>query len=114
MRRLALAAALLAPFAAAAQPAPGPYAMTGTNADGSPYSGAVLVIDRGAGMFQVEWVVSGQRISGWGMGRGDAFAASYVLDGQVGIVLYQRQGEVWRGIWSVADGAPGTEDLRRR
>lgn len=114
MRRLILAALLVLPLAARAQPMPGPYDVAGRNPDGTAYAGVLFVIDRGGGRFQVEWDFDGQRIVGWGMGAGDAFAATYVLDGQVGIVLYRRQGNAWRGTWSVADGPPGSEVLRRR
>jgi len=114
MRRLALAAALLFPLLAHAQPAGGVYDMAGTNPDGSPYTGLLLLVDRGGGAFQVEWNVSGQRIAGWGMAQGDALAAAYVLDGRIGVVLYQRAGNAWRGIWGVTDGRPGTETLTPR
>ena len=114
MRRLALATALLFPLLAEAQPASGVYNMAGTNPDGSPYTGLVLLQDRGGGTYQVEWNVAGQRISGWGMAQGDALAASYVLDGRVGVVLYRNAGNAWRGIWSVTGGPPGTETLTPR
>jgi hypothetical protein len=114
MRKSLFAVALLLPLAAQAQPAQGIYTVAGTNPDGTPYVGQLALAPRGGGTFQVEWNVAGQRISGWGMGQGDAFAASYVLDGQVGVVLYQRQGDTWRGIWSVVNGPLGREDLTPR
>jgi hypothetical protein len=114
MRKLLFAAALLLPLAAQAQPAQGVYNVTGTNPDGTPYTGLLAVAPRGGGTFQVEWNVAGQRIPGWGMGAADAFAASYVLEGKVGVVLYRRQGDGWRGIWSVANGPAGREDLTPR
>lgn len=118
--RLAVAAALMlaplaVPLAAAAQPAQGVYTLSGTNPDGSPYSGLLALADRGGGAYQVEWNVGGQKISGWGMAMGDALAASYVLEGRIGIVIYRQQGNQWRGIWSVAGaGRGGTEMLSPR
>jgi hypothetical protein len=122
MRRFVLACALLSvlpgaalvPFRAEAQPAAGIYDMAGTNPNGSPYTGLVLLADRGSGAFQVEWNVSGQRISGWAVAQGDALAASYVLDGRIGVVLYRRAGDAWRGVWSVSGAGAGTETLTRR
>jgi hypothetical protein len=114
MRRFVLAALLLLPLPTFAQPASGVYDLAGTNPDGTPYSGLLMLIERGRGAYQVEWNVSGQRIVGWGMAQGDALAASYVLDGRIGVVLYRQSGDVWRGIWSVAGGSAGAETLSPR
>ena len=80
----------------------GTYDVQGTNLDGSAYSGTATIT-----------LTAGTTSQGICMLHGDAFAAGYVLQDAVGLVVYKvRAGGVLEGVWTITgqDGA-GTETL---
>ena len=114
MRALAIGCLALA-FAgtsAAAQMVGGEYQVTGTNADGSAYSGTATITPSSDSTCRISWQ-TGSTSSGICMVAGRAFAASYRMGGKVGLVVYEMQPDgSMKGVWTIADqpGA-GTEVL---
>ena len=114
MRASAIAFLVLA-FAstsAAAQMVGGQYRVAGTNADGSTYKGTATITPSSDSTCRITWR-TGSNSTGICMLAGSAFAASYVMNGKVGLVVYELQPNgALKGVWTVADqpGA-GTEIL---
>jgi hypothetical protein len=97
---------------ATAQTVGGQYRVAGTNADGSPYNGTATITPSSDSTCRIAWR-TGSTANGICMLAGKAFAASYVLNGKVGLVVYELQPDgALKGVWTVADqpGA-GTEVL---
>jgi hypothetical protein len=97
---------------ARAQIVGGQYRVQDTNTDGSAYQGTATITPSSNTTCRIVWQ-TGSTSRGICMGAGTSFAASYVLNGKVGLVLYQMQSDgSMKGIWTVADqpGA-GTETL---
>lgn len=115
MRHLLATAALLA-FATPALAAEvgGSYSVTGTNINGTEYEGTAEITVISNSTCAISWTTgSGSASEGICMLLDSAFAAGYVLDGQVGLIIYQVDDEgVLDGVWTIAgqDGA-GTETL---
>ncbi|HEV8680800.1 MAG TPA: hypothetical protein VGQ90_15595 [Stellaceae bacterium] len=110
--KIALLALALAGFPAAAQMVGGQYQVAGTNADGSGYRGTATITPRSNSTCRITWQ-TGSTSTGICMLAGRAFAASYVLNGKVGLVVYELQADgSLKGVWTMADqpGA-GTEIL---
>lgn len=90
IRRAVLGAALASGLVAgAAAQEVRNYAVQGTNADGSAYAGSLALIRDGAASYRVRWVVSGSTIDGVAMSAGNILSAAYVLNGKVGLAIYQ-------------------------
>jgi hypothetical protein len=90
----------------------GQYQVAGTNADGSGYRGTATITPRSNSTCRITWQ-TGSTSTGICMLAGRAFAASYVLNGKVGLVVYELQADgSLKGVWTMADqpGA-GTEIL---
>ncbi len=98
---------------AAAQKA-GTYAVDGTSSDGSRYSGTLQWQSNGSNTWRVTWRIPGQApIVGSAISDGGFIAAGYVLEGAVGVVLYQEQADgTLVGRWTTRSGGVGTERLR--
>jgi hypothetical protein len=102
----------LAGTPAAAQMVGGQYRVTGTNADGSAYRGTATITPSSNSTCRITWHTGSTSI-GICMLAGRAFAASYVLNRKVGLVVYELQPDgSLKGVWTLADqpGA-GTEIL---
>jgi hypothetical protein len=109
---IAFLALAFAGTSAAAQMVGGQYRVEGTNADGSAYRGTATITPSSDSTCRITWR-TGSTSTGICMVAGRAFAASYVLNGKVGLVVYELQPDgALRGVWTVADqpGA-GTEIL---
>ncbi len=109
---IALFVLAIAGSSASAQMVGGQYRVEGTNADGSSYSGTATITPSSNSTCRITWR-TGSTSTGICMVAGRAFAASYVLNGKVGLVVYELQPDgSLRGAWTVADqpGA-GTEIL---
>jgi hypothetical protein len=109
---VALLALALAGVAAAAQTVGGPYRVDGTNPDGSAYTGTATITPSSDTTCRISWR-TGSTSTGICMMTGTALAASYVLNGKVGLVLYRLEPDgSLAGIWTIADqpGA-GSETL---
>ena len=103
-------------FAAPAQAqtvSAGTYAVEGTNLDGSAYSGTATITLTSETTCVIEWKTGDTTSEGICMLHEDAFAAGYVLDDAVGLIVYKvKDGGVLEGSWTITgkDGA-GTEKL---
>ncbi|MCY1664578.1 hypothetical protein [Rhizobium sp. SL86] len=94
----------------------GLYDVSGTNLDGSKYSGTARIKLTSETTCSIEWKTGSTESVGICMLHEDAFAAGYVLGDSVGLVIYQvKRGGVLDGVWTISgeDGA-GTEVLRLR
>jgi hypothetical protein len=116
MRRLA-AALLVIGFATAADAdtlkLAHDYAVAGTNPNGSPYKGRLALEVISDTTYTVKWSIGGSTIRGFGMRMNDMLSATYMLNGQPGLVMYQvRDDGGLDGIWAIKghDGF-GTERL---
>lgn len=115
MRRFVLAAAALVAgtLGAAAQSIGGNYSVAGTNFDGQEYGGDVTITLTSETTCVIEWKTGATTSQGICSRNGDAFAAAYVLNGEVGLVVYKVGDDgVLDGLWTLAgkDGN-GTEVL---
>jgi hypothetical protein len=88
------------------------YKATGTNPDGSAYEGKVTVKLLSDTTFEIKWTIGSSTYDGFGMRRNDALAATYMIDGEPGLVVYRVDGNGLDGLWAVKgrDGN-GTEHL---
>ena len=106
---------LIAPIASA-QSIGGRYSVNGTNLDGSSYSGQARIELLSDVTCAIEWNTGGVIAEGICMRSGNVFAAAYVLQGEVGMIIYEvmPNGRL-DGTWTIA-GEPGvgTEVLTPR
>ena len=89
------------------------YTAAGKNPDGSKYSGSVDVTIISDTTFSIVWKIAGSTYKGFGMRMNDSLAATYTLDGEPGLVIYQaRPDGTLGGLWAVKgqDGS-GSEVL---
>ena len=107
----AVAACLAAP--ASAQNVGGRYQVIGTNFNGSPYSGTADVAATSDNTCRISWVTGSTTSRGICMRKGNTFAASYVLNGKAGLVIYEMKSDgSMDGLWTLADqNGIGTERL---
>lgn len=107
----ATAAAVLAPLAGAALE--GRYHVQGTNIDGSPYSGEAEIILTSDTTCEINWFTGTTVSEGICMRYGSAFAASYILDGVVGLAIYEiLPSGALDGTWTISGtNGSGTETL---
>ncbi|MBW9065309.1 hypothetical protein JNB71_18560 [Rhizobium herbae] len=118
MKKIIVTAAfLLAATAASAVNAQtvnaGTYTVEGTNLDGSSYSGTAEITLASETTCVIEWETAGVKSSGVCMLNGNAFAASYVLEDALGLIVYEVKGNgTLEGRWTITgkDGS-GTETL---
>ena len=89
------------------------YAANGSNPDGSHYTGNADVTVISDTTFSIVWKIEGQRYEGFGMRLNDALAATYMINGEPGLIIYKVDGNGLTGAWAVRghDGV-GTEHLR--
>lgn len=114
MGRLAwITAGLALATPAAAQSIGGTYLVQGTGFDGAAYGGEAQIAATSDVTCRITWVTGGQTSEGICMRSGSVFAASYVLQGRIGMVIYEVRGDgSMQGVWTI-DGmdATGTEAL---
>ena len=100
-------AALFFPLSVAAQSVQGNYTVSGTNPDGSLYTGAAKITFEGADCKLVMTFGNGD-VAGICVQSEELLATSYVASGALTLVLYRLQPNgVLNGTWSVA-GMAGT------
>lgn len=105
MRSLVATCIILALTSATALANPvGNYDVSGSNPDGSAYSGSVTVQKNGD-TYTVTWSVGDKRYNGTGIGNDEFIAVSYESSGETGLALYSAEKENWKGIWSYAGGS---------
>lgn len=114
MKQVALhVAALALAGPAAAQDIGGQYVVQGTGFDGAAYGGQAEISLTSDYTCRIVWNTGGQISEGICMRQGNVFAASYMIEGRVGMVIYTVGGDgSMQGTWTV-DGvnAVGTESL---
>ncbi len=119
IRRLFCAVVFLAAVTAAnAEPlklAP-KYNSTGTNPDGSKYTGSAVVHIISDTTFAIEWTIAGETYKGFGMRMDDSLSATYMLDGQPGLIIYKVQADgSMVGTWAIkGQSGTGSETLTPR
>jgi hypothetical protein len=89
------------------------YDAAGTNPDGSKYSGTVAIKVISEKTFTIHWKIGDETYDGFGMRNGDALAATYILDGKPGLIIYKVDDSgVLNGFWVVrGENDGGTERL---
>ncbi len=94
----------------------GTYDVEGTNLDGSAYSGTATIALESDTTCSITWETGGTTSHGICMLYDDAFAAGYVLDDAVGLVVYKVKGNgVLEGGWTITGKTgSGTETLTLR
>ncbi|MBU8539794.1 hypothetical protein [Falsiroseomonas tokyonensis] len=110
IRSLALAAAIPALAALAATPASaqraGLYDVTGTNLDGSSYTGVAQIRTVGLASFAILWRIGNQSVEGVGFASGRTVAVAYGLSQRPGIGIYTLNPDgSMEGEWTIV-GAP--------
>jgi hypothetical protein len=98
----AIAACLSTP--ASAQNLGGRYQVIGKNFNGSPYSGTAEITLTSNNTCRIVWVTGSTTSRGICMRNANAFSAGYVLNGKVGLVIYELKGDgSLDGLWTIAD-----------
>lgn len=92
------------------------YSVAGTNPDGSKYTGTADVKVISDATFTIKWTVGSSVYTGFGMRMNDALAATYMIDGAPGLVIYKVGGNgKLDGLWAIrAHDGNGTEVLTPR
>lgn len=91
----------------------GKYRVQGTNANGSVYQGTAVITVTSENTCRIVWTTGGTTSEGICMRNQNAFSAGYVLQGDVGLVIYEINDDgSMDGLWTVADQpGVGTEKL---
>ena len=114
MLRMATFAAAFMAFCSAAFAADvgGTYSVSGTNPDGSKYSGTAEITVTSKNTCRIRWD-TGTTSDGICMRNENAFSASYVLGNDIGLVIYEIMDDgSLQGLWTIADhDGVGTETL---
>jgi hypothetical protein len=89
------------------------YEASGTNPDGSKYSGTADVTVISDTTYTIVWKIGDETYKGFGMRLNDSLAATYTIDGEPGLIIYKVNGDGLTGAWAIRghDGV-GTERLR--
>ena len=109
----ALIACAVITLPAAAQEIGGRYTVQGSNLNGSTYSGEATITLTSATTCEIVWKTGSSESNGICMRNDDSFAAGYVLQDAVGLVIYKVLPDgTLNGLWTVAgEGGSGTEVL---
>lgn len=113
MRRLLIACALLLLATPALAQRDGVYEVTGTNLDGSSYTGLAQIRAVGLSSFSILWNTGGQIIEGVGMASGRTIAVTYGSAQRPGMGIYTLNPDgSMDGEWTlIGAGAIGRERL---
>ena len=99
---------------AGAQDIGGRYALVGEDFNGGTYVGSVTITPTSKVTCEIRWLIAGEEAVGICMRQDSAFAASYVMNGVVGMVIYKvlKDGTL-EGTWTVAgSNGVGKETLK--
>jgi hypothetical protein len=89
------------------------YSVSGSNPDGSKYSGTANVKVISESTFTIKWSIAGATYEGFGMRMNDTLSATYTIDGEPGLIIYKVDGNGLNGIWAVrGHDKVGTEQLQ--
>jgi hypothetical protein len=99
--------------AAAIQTDPNIHEASGSNPDGSKYTGTADVKVISDTTYTIVWKIGDATYQGFGMRLNDSLAATYTIDGEPGLIIYKVNGDGLTGAWAIRghDGV-GTERLR--
>ena len=92
------------------------YDEAGTNPNGSKYTGTATIQILSDTTFAIQWTVGNSTFSGFGMRMDDSLAATYMINGQPGLMIYKvGAGGVLNGLWSIrGQNGSGTDRLTPR
>jgi hypothetical protein len=92
------------------------YDEVGTNPDGSKYTGTANVEILSDTTFAIRWKIGNTVYSGFGIRRNDTLAATYTVNGQPGLIIYQVGDDgTLTGLWSIrGQNGSGTDRLTPR
>ena len=98
--------------AASAQTVGGTYSVSGTNADGSSYTGSAEITVNGPAC-SISWQTGGSSSAGTCLLTGNAFGAAYQLGDSPGLAVYQLQPDgTLKGQWTtIGSCGVGSETL---
>jgi|SRR5580704_3821498 hypothetical protein len=98
--------------AASAQTVGGTYSVSGTNADGSSYTGSAEITLNGSDC-SISWQTGGSSSAGTCLLTGNAFGAAYQLGDSPGLAVYQLQPDgTLKGQWTtIGSSGVGSETL---
>lgn len=106
MRRLVLALALILLATPAFAQRDGLYDVTGTNLDGTPYTGVAQIRAVGLNSFTIVWRVGPNLVEGAGMASGRTIAVTYGAAQRPGLGIYTLNADgSMDGEWTIL-GAP--------
>jgi hypothetical protein len=106
MRRLILALGFLLLAAPAMAQRDGLYDVTGTNLDGTDYTGVAQIRSLGLTSFNILWRINDQIVEGVGMAYGRSIAVAYGLSQRPGMGIYTLNPDgSMEGEWTII-GAP--------
>jgi hypothetical protein len=106
MRRLILALGFLLLAAPAMAQRDGLYDVTGTNLDGTEYTGVAQIRSLGLTSFNILWRMNDQIVEGVGMAYGHTVAVAYGLSQRPGMGIYRLNPDgSLEGEWTII-GAP--------
>ncbi|WP_338662118.1 hypothetical protein VQH23_18050 [Pararoseomonas sp. SCSIO 73927] len=120
MKRTTMAALAAAGLTVAAAPAQaqrnGLYEVSGVSAEGTTYSGTMLMQQVGLASWRIAWQVGEARFEGYGMSAGPSFAIGFTVGQRPGVAIYQRADDgSLNGQWTiVGSNGIGTETLTPR
>ena len=89
------------------------YKAVGKNPDGSAYEASVAVKIISDTTFSIQWKIGDSVIKGFGMRMNDTLSATYMLEGEPGLVIYKVQSDgTLAGIWAIkGQSGNGSETL---
>lgn len=88
------------------------YDATGTNPDGTKYTGSATIDILSDTTFAIQWKIAGSVYKGFGMRLNGTLAATYMIGGQPGLVIYSVEGNELDGLWAIrGENGNGTEHL---
>ena len=91
------------PGVAAAQDIGGLYSVNGTNFDGSPYKGEVMIKITSNTTCEIAWKTGSTSSNGFCMRNDDAFAAGYVMGSDIGLIIYKATPDgTLKDVWTIA------------
>jgi hypothetical protein len=89
------------------------YDVPGTNPNGSKYAGTAAIDVISDTTFAIRWEIGSSVFKGFGMRMNDSLAATYMIGGDPGLIIYKVDDSgVLSGLWSVrGHNGSGTERL---
>lgn len=89
------------------------YKAVGKNGDGSSYTGTVTIKIISDTTYSIEWKIGNSVTKGFGMRMNDTLSATYMLNGEPGLIIYKAQSDgSFTGIWAIkGQSGNGSETL---